>query len=52
MTQTDKDLVIQYMGGISPKGLLEGTEITASREEIQEYIDSLHLHLVEMFGGF
>jgi len=50
MTDEDKQIVIDWIGDMSPKGLLEGTEITADAGEIQDFIDEIHTHLTEMFG--
>jgi len=51
MTLDDKQIVIDWMGDISPKGLLEGTDITASSEEIQDFIEELHINMTELFGA-
>jgi hypothetical protein len=51
MTDEDKQIVIDWMGDISPKGLLEGTAISASSEEIQDFIEVLHVNMTELWGA-
>ena len=51
MTNEDQQIVIDWIGDISPKGLLEGTAITAESGEIQDFIEEIHCHLTEMFGA-
>lgn len=47
MTENDKNIIIDWLGDTSPKGILEDTEIQASEHEIQTYIYGLHTLMEE-----
>lgn len=50
MTPSDQHIVIDWIGMISPKSLLESTPITADRAEIQAFLDNVHTLLLRSFS--
>jgi len=42
MTKNDRHIIVDWIGMISPKGIMESTEIEADRKEIQAFLDKIH----------
>ena len=49
MTRGDRHTVIDWIGMLSPKGIMESTKIGAEREQIQAFLDEIHTHLMETY---